>query len=103
MATSTTKPDKTAWKEAMAKLRAAKTACNRLKLPRDRDIQDEKWEKYYKAESTLLAMPAPDIDAIIAKLMLIFKEDLASGAPEALAKCRVIGDLRRIKSLNNLK
>ena len=96
-------PDPVAWKQALTRLKAAKAACNRLKHPRDRDIQDEKWEKYYEAESTLLAMPAPDIDAIIAKLMLIFKEDLASGAPEALAKCRVIGDLRRIKSLNNLK
>ena len=42
-------------------------------------------------------MPAPDIEAVIAKLMLIFAEDLAADAPEALHKCKVIGDLRRIK------
>lgn len=97
-----TTADPTAWKQAMTKLRAAKAACNRLKLPRDRDIQDEKWEKYYEAESTLLAMPAPDIEAVISKLMQVFAEDLVSGAPEALHKSKIIGDLRRIKNLSNL-
>jgi hypothetical protein len=97
------KADVAAWEQAIKKLRAAKAACSRLKHPRDRDIQDAQWEDYYRLESALLEMPAPDINAVIAKLMLIFAEDLASGAPEALHKSRVIGDLRRIKTLNNLK
>ena len=92
-----TKADPVAWKQACAKLRATKAVCDRLKIPRDRDIQDEKWEQYFIAESALLTMPAPDIEAVIAKLMLIFAEDLAADAPEALHKCKVIGDLRRIK------
>jgi len=91
------KADPVAWKQACKNLRDAKAACARIKFPRDRDLQDEKWENYYSAESALLAMPAPDIEAVIGKLFLIFKEDLASGAPEALHKCQVIGDLRRLK------
>jgi len=98
-----TKADPVAWKQACAKLRAAKAVCDRLKIPRDRDIQYEKWERYYEAESALLTMPAPDIEAVITKLMLIFAEDLAADAPEALHKCKVIGDLRRIRMLGEVE
>ncbi|WP_420381834.1 hypothetical protein [Novosphingobium sp.] len=90
------KADTAAWKLALSKLRAAKAECAAMKIPRDRDIQNDKWETYFVAESALLTLPAPDLNAVIEKLMLLWNEDLASGAPESLQRCRVIGDIRRI-------
>lgn len=46
---------------------------------------------------TLLGLPAPDLNAVIKKLHLIWGENMFQvNDPDALNKCRVIGDLRRI-------
>jgi hypothetical protein len=56
-------------------------------------------EKYEEALEELLGLPAPDHAAVIRKLTIIWGELIWDNSPEASAKRRVIGDLKRLQFL----
>lgn len=51
------------------------------------------------AEDTLLSLRAPDLEAVIQKLFILWQGELHEEIDEGLHKCGVIGDLRRIITL----
>lgn len=103
MTTHLIKADPLAWELAMLQLKAAKANCDAIEMPRDDAILDATLDRYYEAEEALLDLPAPSIEAVISKLMLIWADEIPSEAHDAHQKRMVIGDLRRFQVLNRLK
>lgn len=91
--------DLEAWKLALTDFETASTAFENLGDIDDAGkIADASWA-LHDAEDTLLSLAAPDLEAVIKKLFILWQGELHEEIDEGLQKCGVIGDLRRIITL----
>lgn len=89
------KADRAAWERAIADLQAAETVKANM-TGADRVTYEEVSDSYGHAKDAVLAQPAPDFPAVIAKLHLLFAEEIGSDLSIYEAHKIVIGDLRRL-------
>ena len=90
------KTDPVAWEQAMHELRVAEVAKNELGDNPDLDEYEVAADRYDRAKDKVLKQHAPDIKAIIAKLGLLFAEEIDSDLDIFDAHKIVIGDLYRL-------
>lgn len=86
----------TAWASALANLCALQAA----DLPRSRGAQypgsPNATDLLAAAEEAVLELPAPDLSAVIDKLLLLWEIQLWDDSPDACHRQMVIGDLHRL-------
>jgi hypothetical protein len=86
--------DSAAWEEKLADYLSVRQSVARS--------DKESWELHVRlgaAEETLLAEPAPDTEAVIAKLKIIWDDDeLQSEIDYGRGKRKVLDDLNRLKA-----
>ena len=97
-----TKADPVAWKGALAQFQTAKECLETLAPAIDDPILRDALDEYYDAEEALLTLPAPDLGAVIEKLMVMWEEEIEYNLIDSARKRVVIDDLRRVGILNNL-
>ena len=92
------KADPAAWKKDLADYRA-------LLLENEQSVGlsvQEEWaldERIRLAEEKLLAQPAPNAEAVVQKLTIIWDDELWSEVDNGPGKQTVIGDIRRLEAL----
>ena len=94
--------DPIAWKHALARFKTAKAECESSGPPSDRNSRNPSLDRYCQAEAQLLHLPAPDIEAVIAKLMVLWDHIIARKCEPPAPELKVIGDLRRVQMINGL-
>ena len=97
-----TKADPVAWKQALLEFQAAKESLEILTPPFEDPILSAALDRYYDEEEMLLTLPAPDLGAVIDKLMIMWEEEIEYNLTDSARKRVVIDDLRRIGVLNSL-
>ena len=97
-----TKADPVAWKQAFAEFQAAKECLDTLAPAIDDPILRVALDEYYESEYALLIMPAPDLGAVIDKLMVMWEEEIEYELTDSAQKRVVLNDLRRIGVFNSL-
>jgi hypothetical protein len=65
----------------------------------DQKIKTKLFNKVVKIQEALLDMAAPDINAVIEKLLILWEEDVWAETADGGRKATIIGDLRRLDSL----
>ena len=90
------KTDPVAWEQAMHELRVAEVAKNELGDNPDLDEYEVAADRYDRAKDKVLEQHAPDIKAVIAKLFLLFAEEIGSDFEIYDVHKLVIGDLYRL-------
>ena len=93
--------DAAKWEHAFVRLQSAKAECNKIEMPKDQSIQGAVWACYHEAEDALLDLPAPNIEAVIAKLWILWAYDIPLGTSGGHQKRTLIGDLRRMQILSD--
>jgi hypothetical protein len=88
--------DPVAWEQAMADLRTADAIKKEFEDTDDLDKYEEVAVRFDIAKDKVLELHAPDFKAIIAKLHLLFAEEVASDLSIYDAHRLVIGDLHRL-------
>jgi hypothetical protein len=96
-----TTADPVAWRAALLNFKAAQVDFRSLKDADDVPAAAATCLRYSDAERALLALAAPDINAVIEKLFVLFDSELWEETEDACHKQRVIGDLRRIEILQD--
>jgi hypothetical protein len=96
MTSQTIKTDPVAWEQAMHELRVAEVAKNELGDDPDLDEYEVLADRYDRAKDKVLEQHAPDIEAVIAKLQLLFAEEIGSDFEIYDVHKLVIGDLYRL-------
>jgi hypothetical protein len=91
--------DPAAWASARDELRAATAAQNALTAAARKTHGDEVSRRLVRAQEALLDLYAPDVQAVIEKLEIIWEIELGEDDQESGWKQIVIGDLRRIQRL----
>ena len=88
--------DAAAFASALANLRALQTAD--LPLSRGSQFPDspDATDLLADAEGAMLELPAPDLSAVIQKLLMIWQFQLEGDDPETQHRQLVIGDLQRL-------
>ena len=97
-----TKADPVAWKEALLEFQTAKECLESLAPAIDDPILRTALDEYYDAEEALLTLPAPDLGAVIDKLLVMWEEEIEYNLIDSARKRVVVDDLRRIGVLNSL-
>ena len=88
--------DSAAWQSALEEYYAAREAWG-CHVPRKNPSEsDTIHERYMLAEDSLLATAAPDLDAVIRKLEIIWEDELDVVTPDSYSMMAVIGDMRRL-------
>ena len=99
MTTFSLTPDRASpatWQEDLAAFRAAKAALDAHDHKTHPDDTNTLFDTCALAEEKVLAQPAPDIDAVAEKLLILWDEDVWSELPEGEQFRGIIGDLRRL-------
>ena len=91
------KADRAVWERAIADLRWAEAASSKIEGTGEGSYEAIA-KRYDHAKDTVLAQPAPDIGAVIAKMFLLFAEEIGSDHTIYAAHKIVIGDLRRLSA-----
>ena len=94
--------DPIAWEHALARFKTAKAECESSGPPSDRNTRNPSLDRYCRAEAQLLALPAPDVEAVIAKLMILWDHIIYMNSEDPAPELKVIGDLRRVQMVNGL-
>ncbi len=97
-----TTADPAAWKAALLEFKAAQLEFRSLKDNDDAAAVTATIIRHSDAERALLALAAPDINAVIEKLFVLFDSELWEETEDACHKQKVIGDLRRVEILRSL-
>jgi hypothetical protein len=90
------KADRAEWEQDMAGYQSAKAAVGELQGSDQGLSVNATSERLFKSMGKLLDQPAPDIAAVIAKLFIVWADDLESDSPGCDMQRIIIGDLRRI-------
>ena len=98
-----TKADPAAWKQAFLAYKSANERLENLEMPRDNSILDSVSDCFYEAEEALMALPAPNLTAVIDKLLIMWELELQYDQTESAQKRMVVLDLRRLQFLNGLE
>ena len=94
-----TTADPAAWKAALLNFKAAQIDFRALKDDDAAASATATIMWHSDAERALLALAAPDINAVIEKLFVLFDSELWEETEDAGHKQKIIGDLRRIEIL----
>ena len=74
------KTDPIAWEQAVTEFEAARAACDAANPSK----ADATYDRYQETEEALLAIPAPDLEAVIEKLLIIWENELAIETPDSI-------------------
>ena len=89
------KADSAAWEQAIADLRIAEAAKANLAAP-DQSSYGAAADRFDRAKDKVLEQHAPDFEAVIAKLHILFAEEIGSDESIYDAHRILIGDMRRL-------
>lgn len=90
--------DPAAWKHALEQYAAAKAAWSNRG---DRSLTsnpDPFFDRYLLSEYRLLTEPAPDFDAVIQKLYILWADEIEIVTPDSYPLLSIIEDVRRLSS-----
>lgn len=92
-----TKADPAVWEAALAKYRTA--VKEQEAAPRSLDSLEFRrtMRRVWKMEQLVLDTAAPDVGAVVEKLMILWHDELNGEDQTSLRKCKIIGDLNRIQ------
>lgn len=93
--------DPRAWEQAVVEFESARAACDLRKSGDDPSASDVIFDRFQAAEEALLCQPAPDIDAVIEKLLIVWEHELAIVTPDSIPMMAVVGDLRRLAAFSH--
>ena len=96
------KADPIAWKQAFLEFQTAKESLDILAPTCEDHITRAALDHYYDAEEALLTQPAPDLGAVIDKLMVMWEEEIEYNLIDSARKRVVIDDLLRLQNLTSL-
>lgn len=88
--------DPVAWEHAVAELHCAEAAKVVLEDSDDLDAYEAVADRFDRAKDAVLEQHAPDFKAVIAKLHILFAEEISSDLEIYDAHKTLIGDLRRL-------
>ena len=80
---------------------SARAACDLCTSTDDPLAADSIFDRFQAAEEALLCQPAPDIEAVIEKLLIIWEHELAIETPDSIPLMTVVGDLRRLAAFSH--
>ena len=93
--------DPIAWEQAVVEFESARAACNERKRTDDPAASAVIFDRFQAAEEALLGQPAPDFEAVIEKLLIIWEDELAIVTPDSIPLMAVVGDLRRLAAFSH--
>ena len=96
MATGDLIADPVAWASALSDYRTARSAEEAF-TDLSKPGAQEAIDALATAEATLLDLPAPNLAAVVDKLLVIWGDELSLDTDETDRLCMVIGDLRRFQ------
>ncbi len=88
--------DPIAWEHAIADLKIAEAAKVELADTDDLDAYEVVADRFDRAKDKVLEQHAPDFEAVIAKLHILFAEEIGSDEAIYDAHRILIGDMRRL-------
>ncbi len=92
--------DSVIWELAVEEFEIARAACDENRGADDQSRFDAIFDRYQEAEEALLALAAPDFEAVIEKLQIIWADELALETPDSIPMMMVVGDLRRLTGID---
>ncbi|WP_420381835.1 hypothetical protein [Novosphingobium sp.] len=92
-----------AWELASALFMNAKAECDKLEMTRDDAIWDGTFDSYYERREELLALPAPNVRAVIWKIEILWTDEIQSELPEGIGTRAIISDLLRLETRGAIK
>lgn len=101
MTDTTPNPDGPEFETALIEHTLARAACASYKGSHDTPEADAIWARYGAAEEAVMALPAPDLEAVIEKVKIAFEDELSIETPDSIPIMRIIGDLRRLACLHD--
>ena len=93
--------DPIAWEQAVVEFESARAACDQCKNTDHPSASDVLFDRFQAAEEALLCQPAPDFEAVIKKLLIIWEDELAIETPDSIPLMTVVGDLRRLAAISH--
>lgn len=90
------KADPEGWKHDLAAYRDARAAIEIHEHKSNPDATDALVDRCHAAEDKVMGQPAPDIPAVVEKLLILWEDGLQSHLDESDQMRMIIGDLRRL-------
>lgn len=96
MTMNTLQPDPVAWEAAVTKYKTSLATFHRLINEKPERMPVRAGNNMVRAHEKLFELVAPDIEAVITKLMIRWEDCRDGDTLDAMQRCKIIGDLRRL-------